>query len=373
MSATVGVNLLWLVPGAVGGSEQSTLATVRALHELAPADLDLRLFVLEPFAAAHPDVVASVPTEVLSASGRSRIVRVAGEASWLASRTRGLDLAHHAGGTAPPRQRVPYVLTLHDLQPLERGTTHGRRKRAYLRAVLPRSVRRARAVAVPSEYVRRTVLTRFDLDPAHVVTIPHAVDLPAGTAEGDLRRRYRIDGPFVLYPAITYPHKNHRTLIEAFALLRSQHPDVVLVLPGGAGACEAAVRSQVTDLGLEDRVRRVGRIPDADVAGLLRAATVVAVPSTYEGFGLPAAEAMAAGTPLVAADATAIPEVVGDAGVLVDPMDPGAWAAAIGALLAEPEARGRLAGRGLERVRQYSTAANAAAFAALYRGALAPR
>lgn len=373
--ATVGINLLWLVPGEVGGSEQSTLASLRALRDLAPPDLDLRLFVLEPFGVAHPDVVDAFPTEVLPLSGRSRAVRVVGEASWLAARTRGLDLVHHAGGTAPPLRTTPHVLTVHDLQPLERQATHGRGKRAYLRVVLPRSVRSARAVAVPSDFVRHSVVARFGVDPARVVTIPHGVHWsPSGaTPADDVRARFGLDGPVVLYPAITYPHKNHATLVEAFALVRSTHPDAVLVLPGGEGACEADLAAQIDRLGLRPHVRRLGRIPDADVAGLFAVAAVVAVPSRYEGFGLPAVEAMAAGVALVAANATALPEVVGAAGVLVDPDDPAVWAEAIGRLLGDPAERARLVARGHERVQHYTWRANAEAFADLYRGALAVR
>jgi glycosyltransferase involved in cell wall biosynthesis len=371
--ASVGVNLLWLVPGDVGGSEQSTVATLRALAELAPTDLALRLFVLEPFGAAHPDLVAAFPTEVLPLSGRSRVARVGGEASWLAARTRGLDLVHHAGGTAPPLRTCPHVLTVHDLQPLEHQATHGPGKRAYLRAVLPHSVRRARAVAVPSDFVRRSVVSRFGVDPARVVTIPHGVEWrPAeATPSDDLRARYQLDGPVVLYPAITYPHKNHATLVEAFAtVVGTGHPDALLVLTGGEGSSELDLAARIERLGIRSRVRRTGRISDADMAGLYEAASVVAVPSRYEGFGLPAVEAMAAGVALVAAATTALPEVVGDAGLLVDALDAGAWAEAIARLLDDPSARVDLVAKGHERARRFTWRANAEGFAELYRGAL---
>jgi alpha-1,3-rhamnosyl/mannosyltransferase len=368
---SVGINLLWLVPDGVGGSEESTLASLRALRDLAPDDLDLRLFVLEPFAAAHPDVADAFRTTVLPLSGRSRAARVGGEASWLASRTRRLDLVHHAGGTAPPMRGAPYVLTVHDLQPLEQRATHGRLKRAYLGAILPRSVHAARRIAVPSEFVRQSLLTRLDANPLRVVVIPHGVEThPAPTPVDEVVARYQLDGPVVLYPAITYPHKNHAVLVEAFAAVVTEHPDAVLVLTGGEGAEEASVRAQVDRLGLRDRVRRTGRIPAADVAGLYRAATVVAVPSRYEGFGLPAVEALAYGAPLVAASATALPEVVGEAGVLVDPDDVAGWAAALTELVASSEERARLASAGLRQAARYSWAANAAAFADLYRAAL---
>ena len=372
MTSEVGVNLLWLVPGEVGGSEQSTLATLRALRDLDPPDLRLRLFVLEAFAAAHPDVAAAFPTESIPLSGRSRLARIVGEATWLASRTRSVDLVHHAGGTAPPRRGVPYVLTVHDLQPLDRGETHGAAKRAYLRLRVPRSVRGARAVAVPSEFVRRDVIARTGAEPDRVVTIPHGVAPPGpdATPEPELRARHHLEGPLVLYPAITYPHKNHATLVEAFATVHRRHPEATLVLPGGAGSCEAAVTEQVRRLGLGAAVRRLGRIAQADLDGLLAAATVVAVPSRYEGFGLPAAEAMAAGVPVVASDTTSLPEVVGDAGCLVAADDPVAWAEALSGLLADAGRRADLAARGQARAARFTWADNASAFAGLYRRAL---
>ncbi len=369
----VALNLLWLRPGRVGGSEESTLASLRALAERAEPDLALELLVTETLLRAHPDLKHCFATHVLPLSGvpMGRLSRVSAEISWLATRTRGIDLVHHAGGTAPPIRTAPYVLTVHDLQPLERQATHGRVKRAYLSMAVPPSVRAARLVGVPSEFVRSSVVSLVGVDPDRVVVIPHGVDvLAAPTAAEVITQRYAIDGPVVLYPAITYPHKNHAVLVEAFAAVVDAHPDAVLVLTGGRGDVEDAVRAQVERLGLTARVRRTGRISAADVAGLYRAAAVVAVPSRYEGFGLPAVEAMAYGAPLVAADATALPEVVGDAGVLVDPDDPAAWARALTRLIAEPEERARLASAGLDRAVRYSWAANAAALVDLYRSAL---
>lgn len=369
--ATVGINLLWLVPGEVGGSEESTLASIRALVALADPSLDLRLFVLEPMRAAHPDIVEALPTEVLPMSGRARWGRIAAETSWLALRSRGLDLLHHAGGTAPPVRGAPYVLTLHDLQPLEARATHSALKRAYLSAAIPPSVRNARCTAVPSEFVRSSVLARLKVDPDDVVVVPHGVDvLEHATPTEVVRARYGLDGPVILYPAITYPHKNHAVLIEAFALVVQQCPDALLVLPGGRGSEEDHLRVLIDDRGLRARVRRTGRISAADVAGLYREAAVVAVPSRYEGFGLPATEAMAYGAPLVAAASTALPEVVGDAGVLIAPDDVSAWADALVHLLGRPEERARLAEAGLERARRYTWSANATALADLYHRAL---
>ena len=376
---TVGINLLWLVPGEVGGSEQSTVATVQGLADLAGDDLGLVLFVLPPFADAYPELVSAVPTEIASIDGRSRARRILEESMRLPGRTVGLDVVHHAGGTVPSRrdarlatEQPAVVLTLHDLQPLVANATHSWVKRAYLRYAVPRSVRASRRVAVPSEFVRRTVLDRLQASPDDVVVIPHAVPVrPLGTPRDVLLERHRLAGPVVLYPAITYPHKEHSTLLTAFEQVLARHPDALLVLTGGAGPGESAVAAQIAASPLlSRRVRRLGRIPDADISGLLELADVVAVPSRYEGFGLPALEAMAAGTAVVAADATSLPEVVGDAGRLVPVGAADAWTDAIGDLLADATERDRLAAAGLARAAGYTTQKNASAFARLYHEAI---
>jgi alpha-1,3-rhamnosyl/mannosyltransferase len=371
----VAVNLLWLVPDDVGGSEQSTVASLRALAELDPPDLAVSLCVLEPFVDAHPDVVQAFRTDVLRASGRSRVARVLSEARWLPGRTAAADLVHHAGGTAPPRSRRPYVLTLHDLQPLEATATHSWLKRTYLALVVPRALRRASRVIVPSAFVRASVLERTGLDPTRVVVVPHGVAVGADPTPPDvLRDRYDLRGRVVLYPAITYPHKDHQTLVESFVQVVERHPDALLVLTGRPDSAEAEVMGTVERLGLADRVRRLGRVPAADMAGLYDLAEVVAVPSRYEGFGLPAAEAMAHGVAVVAADATALPEVVGDAGALVPPGDVAAWGQALSDLLQDPDRRAALAEAGRARAQaSFGWSANARGLAEVYRQALAGR
>jgi glycosyltransferase involved in cell wall biosynthesis len=368
----VAVNLLWLAPGVVGGSEESTVSFIRALLAHEPDTLDLRLLVVRQFAATYPDLCAEVPTAVLPVGGGSRPSRVAAEHSWLLRRSRGSDLVHHAGGTVPFWRSAPAVLTIHDLQPLERIETHGGVKRAYLRAMVPRSVRAARLTITPSEFVRRSVISRAGAAPERVTAIHHTpgVAVP-GTPRADLAARYDLDGPVVLLPAITYPHKNHRVLVEAFATVLDHHPEAVLVLTGGAGPAEAEVTAAIDRAGIGARVRRPGRVPAADLAGLYETATVLAWPSTYEGFGMPVAEAMQRGVPVVAARTTAVPEVVGDAGVLVAPDDPAAWSAAIGDLLDRPERRAQLARAGADRARRWSPERVAARYVEAYGRAAA--
>lgn len=378
--ARIGVNLLWLRPGVVGGSEEYTTRLLRALAE-APErtrDLHLTLFVLPAFVEAHPDLVAAYPTVTATVDGRRRPERVAAEASWLAREAgrRRIDLLHHAGGVVPPGPaigRIPSVLTIHDLQPLELPENFAAVKRRWLTSMLPRSAARARRVLTPSEPASRSVVRLLGVAPDRVDTVPHGVaawdPVPAG-ALAEVQLRYRLTRRSILYPAITYPHKDHRTLVAAFARLVGSRPDLTLVLTGGRGPAEAELVASIRGLGIGDRIRRPGRVPGEDLRALYELATVVAVPSRYEGFGAPALEAMAGGTPVVAADATALPWVIGDAGRLVAPGDVAGWVDALGSVLDDRGEQERLRAAGRVRAASFSWERAGAALAAGYRRAL---
>ncbi|WP_206779426.1 glycosyltransferase family 1 protein, partial [Frankia sp. EI5c] len=173
-----------------------------------------------------------------------------------------------------------------------------------------------------------------------------------------------------VYSAVTTAHKNHGVLLRAFARVAEKEPDVMLVLTGGQATTEQEVRREIADLGLSDRVVRTGRIPRPDVIGILRGAVALTFPSRYEGFGLPVIEAMSLGTPVLAADATALPEIVGAAGRLVDPTDVEAWAEGMLALLDDDHERQHLIRAGLGRAQSFTWAATAAQTMRVYREAL---
>lgn len=375
----VGVNLLWLVPGVVGGSEEYTTRLLHGLAERPPDDLDLVLFALRPFADAHPDLVDAFPTELLRFDGRAKPLRVAAETTWLAAQARRhrLDLVHHGGGVVPLGERVPSVLTIHDLQPLVLPEHFSRAKRTYLQVMLPRSARAARLVVTPSDHAGRSVVERLGVPAERVMTVPHGISPPADRPEPDetmarrVRSAYHLDGPWFVYPAVTWPHKDHIGLVQAFADVAEHHPDVTLVLSGGAGGAERAVRAEIDRLGLQGRVRRTGRVPRAHLDALIAGATALVYPSRYEGFGAPVLEAMAAGCPVVAADATALGELVGDAGVLLPPGNRRRWAAAMRDLLTDGRRREQLAAAGRERAARFGWDRSAEALEAAYRRALA--
>ena len=365
----VGVNLLWMVPGVVGGSETYT---TRLLHGLSERDSDIEytLFALPQFASAHPDLVSRFEVAYAPVTGQWKSFRVAGENSWLArqARNRKIDLVHHAGGIVPVLRSSRPVLTIHDLQYLFYPEYFTRAKRTYLKTMMPRSAEAARLVLTPSEFTRRTVIERLNIDPSVVITVPHGISPREDKVErSDVRERYGVDGPFFLYPAATYPHKNHLVLVEAFAKLSKMHPEAYLVWTGPAAwkewstakEMEARLKEEIRRLGLEDRVKSLGYVSGRDLDALYQEATAVTFASRFEGFGAPILEAMSRGCPVIGANATAVPEVVTDAGILCSPDNADEWCQAMGDMIEDTEQRERLVKAGRERASDFTWTAAA--------------
>ncbi len=366
------VNLTWLVPGVVGGSEHSLTDALRAMLERPHDDLDLHLAVLEPFAEAHPDLAAALPCHVLGLDGRDKVRRVLAEQTWLAATARRLraTVVHHAGGVMPLVHPGRVVLTIQDLQPLDLPENFTRVKRTYIRAMVGRSVRAAHTVCVPSEFSRQRVVELLGAPPDSVEVVPwFARPAPEqiDTSEPDpVADRVRGRQAF-LYPAITYPHKDHRTLLDAFAMLAVDRPDALLVLTGGAGPEEEAVQRRIESPELRGRVLRTGRVAERTLDRLYALSAAVVVPSRYEGFGLPVLEAMARGCPVLASRAGSLPEVA-RAEDLVEPGDVTAWAEAMqGVLDLSVHERARRVEEGHRVVASFSPAATADGLLSAYR------
>ena len=366
----VGVNLLWLRPGRAGGAESYAIRILAALADEADDDVDVTVLCTRSFTAAYPDLAARFPIEVSPVGGSFRMARVTAESTWLARRTarRDFDLVHHFNDVIPWIRTQPSVLTIHDLRSLAEGVILGRGHAAYLRRAVPRSARRSRVVMTPTDFVRHDVIQRLGVDPARVLVVSAPV-LPSSRARGDVGGRR--DGAYFLYPAITDRHKNHVVLLEAFAKVAASRPDVRLVLTGSPGNAQAEVGAWITRLALEDRVTRIGRVSERELDSLLQGATALVYPSRYEGFGLPLAEAMAAGCPVLASSATALPEVVGDAGLLVHPDDVNGWADGMARLLVDEGLRSRLVAAGRNRVASFTPASSVQGLIVAYRMATA--
>ena len=317
-------NLCSVVPGQVGGSEvyaARLLDAVAAGRALTDGAVELEIASMAGVRAAHLEL-QSLAWHEARWRGDSRARRVAVESTWLARRSDGFDVVHHFGGRLPSRRAGAVVLTVHDIQPLDLPSNFSTAKRRYLGWAVPRSVRTADLVTVPTRWVAGRLIERLAVPPDRVRVVPSTYRTRTFSTEPA-----PFDGQrFVLYPAATYPHKNHAVLIAAHAAAWARHGDTLLVLTGAKGRAHAEVAEQTA---LTPGVVNLGWVDEARLASLTSAASAVAFPSRYEGFGLPVLEAMQSGTPVIAADATALPEVVGDGGTLVGPDDLDGWVDAL--------------------------------------------
>jgi glycosyltransferase involved in cell wall biosynthesis len=367
----VDVNLTWLAPGRVGGSEEYLCRQLAGLFAAGAAeDLSVRLFCQPSFPLAHPEFDGLAEMVTLPIDRDIRGVRIAAENSWLARHTRGADVVHHGGGTAPMIGRRAMLLTVHDLQYLRFPHYFSRAKREYLTRVMPGSVQRATLVGVPSEFVRGTVIDAFGVDSDRVTVIPHGVpplERPDDAAIAAARTRYGISGDYVVYPAITHPHKGHTTLVDFLAATATPAhalSGLGLVVVGGEGSAEHTFQAAVGAAGVASRVVRTGRIPAADRDALVAGARALVFPSEYEGFGAPLVEAMDLGVPVVASDHPAVVEVCGGAAVVVTTRSGDAWADAVVTALQRAE---ELVAAGHARRDAFTIERSGVALAAAYR------
>jgi glycosyltransferase involved in cell wall biosynthesis len=247
------------------------------------------------------------------------------------ARQAGCDLIFSPSSLGPLRGRTPAVITVHDLAPLQYAATLHWMSRAYLQSMLRIQLRRSAAVCTVSTAVRGEILTRFpSLDPARVHVIPDAPD-PALLTAAPVPVA-GVEAPFFLMVGTIEPRKNHETVLRAFAahLERTPAAPEQLVLAGSPGWLYRPVFSLITTLGLESRVRSVGRVDPGQLRWLYQQSRGLLFPSFYEGFGIPVLEAFALGCPVIAARIPAVLEVAGTGTArLLDPMDVPAWTQAI--------------------------------------------
>jgi glycosyltransferase involved in cell wall biosynthesis len=287
----------------------------------------------------------------------------------------GVGLFHATEHLLPKLTRARSVFTLHDTAYLRFPEHHLPRNRIYLRTMMPRFLRRADRIIAVSESTRRDALHFYPLDPEKIEVIPEGVEARfRPDIEPDvvsrIRSRYALPDRFLLSIGTIEPRKNLPTLVEAYAALGERHPEVGLVIAGGRGWLYERFFEQLRSLGLEDRVVLTGYVPEDDIPALLNAAEVFAFPSEFEGFGLPPLEAMACGIPVASSNAASLPEVVGDAGLLLPPRDVGAWVTALDRLLDDRQLQADLRARGLSRARLFGWDAAARRTLEVYRSVM---
>jgi glycosyltransferase involved in cell wall biosynthesis len=275
----------------------------------------------------------------------------------------GADLLHTPHYVRPLLSMTPTVVTIHDcIHLLFPEYLPSRMAWRYAHAMIGSAIRRSALVFTVSDASRNDILHFYPwADPDRVQVVPNALDdallADPGAEEMErVRERYQIRGRFVLYAGNIKPHKNLDRLIGAYAQVKARpgFEDLKLFIIGDEVTRYPALRRCVESAGVRQDVRFFGFVPDRTLASLYRMAAVFAFPSLYEGFGLPPLEAMACGTPVVTSRISSLPEVVGDAAVLVDPHSVEDIAGGIERVLTDDALRAELVARGRARVKLFS-------------------
>jgi glycosyltransferase involved in cell wall biosynthesis len=269
----------------------------------------------------------------------------------------GVDLFHATDHLLPYFRRIKSVFTLHDLIFLFHPETHKSLNRWFLTLMMPRFLRAADAVIAVSECTKRDAIRFYRIPEEKITVIYEGVNprfRPASPeAIAAVRARYGLPERFILYVGTIEPRKNLTTLLEAFHHLLATY-DLRLVIVGKKGWLYERFFRRLRELGLEGQVIFTGYVPDEDLPAIYSAADLFVFPSLYEGFGLPVLEAMACGAPVVCSNTSSLPEVAGDAALLVDPTDARALTGAMEQVLTNERLWATLRAKGMERARGFT-------------------
>jgi glycosyltransferase involved in cell wall biosynthesis len=273
-----------------------------------------------------------------------------------------LDLYHAPDFTLPP-VRAKSVLTVHDLSFERDPNSATPRLRAYLSRVVPRSVKRADHVIAVSQATKRDLIDLYQTPESKITVLYEGVDpIFKPTPSPAIRLKYNLgSAPFIFSVSTIQPRKNYQRLIQALAALPA---DYQLVIAGGQGWLYDSIYAEAEKPAVRGRVKFIGFVPDDDLPALYTEAAVFAYPSLYEGFGLPLLEAMACGTPTLTSNISCLPEVAGQAAILVDPLSVDAIAAGLAQTLAR---RDQLRPLGFARAAQFKWNEVARDLLALYK------
>jgi glycosyltransferase involved in cell wall biosynthesis len=283
-----------------------------------------------------------------------------------------VDIFHSTDFVLPPvRSQARTILTVHDLSFMRLPQCAEAGLRAYLNKVVPRSVERADLVLADSQSTKNDLIELLGVSPDKIKVVYAGVESRFRPMQGEMalqrvRKRYGLDLPFILSLGTLEPRKNLTGLIEAYALMRASSRagfytcqgagdrELKLVIAGGKGWLYDEIFARVEELGLSGQVIFPGFIADEDLPALYNLAELFVFPSLYEGFGLPPLEAMACGTPVVTSDRPSLPEVVGEAGLMVEATDSQALAEAMERVLTDEDLRREMREKGLKQAAKFT-------------------
>jgi glycosyltransferase involved in cell wall biosynthesis len=335
------------------GTENYSLFLIRALLELDRVN-QYRLYFSHPpaadlFSAATNVQLRTIPFPRLWTHARLSWEMAARPPDVLFVPAHVLPLLH-------PRRSV---VTVHDLGYLHYPQAHTRWARWYLQWSTSYNVRAAGHIIADSESTRLDLIKRCQAPPTKISVIypgynPSFAPVRDEARPAAIRERYQIPGAYIVYVGTLQPRKNLSRLLDAFATLAKQGREVHLVIAGKKGWLYEPLFAQVRQLGLEGLVHFTGYVPQEDLPTLISAARVFVLPSLYEGFGFPVLEAMACGTPVVCSNVASLPEVAGEAAILVSPHDTTQLVQALSRVLDDAQLRHELAQKGLQQVTRFS-------------------
>jgi len=355
-SLRLGVNLRPLVPAKIGGMENYAR---NLLDQLARRDASEIESICVYTSARNHDVLRFEDRRV-------RTVQIADEGA-------GREILTHLsrdGADAlfcplvdlePKDALIPSFVTIPDVQHEVHPEFFDPRTLSVLREIYPVSVGRASTVFTLSEFSRQGLMRSYGADASKIVVVPLDVDEAfrkryESEERREVRRRYGVPDRYVLYPAITWPHKNHSVLLRAVRAFNDRRRPVAAVFTGSAGPAHRAVLREIEALRLDGQVSLLGHIPQRELACLYQDALALVCPSLFEGFGLPILEAFWSSCPVICSETTSCPEVGGDAALYIDPREPETIVGALESVVGSAANRARLIGRGHERAERFSWA-----------------
>jgi glycosyltransferase involved in cell wall biosynthesis len=353
----IAINLLYLIPGVVGGTQTYAEELLGALAAL-DSDNSYALFVNEesrslplPDAPNFHRVIC--PVYAASRSARYRYEQIIFPRQLQAE---GFDVLHSLGYVGPLFTPCKHIVTIHDLNYLAFKEAMSRQKRAALGFFVRGTARRADHIITDSRFSQDQIVAHLNIPPSKITVIHLADKQRALSADGDDRAavlsEYGLRLPYLTAFSSLNMNKNIPRLLEAFAQIANEFPHQLLLI--GHVPPEADLMRQAAQLGIAERIVCTGYVPDAHIPPLIQQASLFVFPSWYEGFGMPVLDAQRLGVPIVCSNAASLPEVAGDGALFFDPYSPQELAQALRTCLLNAELRADLRAKGLANVKHFT-------------------